>query len=559
MNLENKKLKKKTKTVNTGLPFVFTVLLLMGCNSLSNRAIPEWGVRNWHPDGWRASTDVFERIPNGTLAVLPFAGGNGEDGETIAELFSFDETIKQVFTPMPRTSITAAMRNERYFQYSSGMTDPDSAMALGKEIGARYIIAGNIAKLGYQNLLVISILNTETLEQIAGDIQTYRNIEEITDKLPIMAQNIAKAIRRDTSELPKLAVAPFTFAGEDEARDVLAQILAVNFLRSGKYAIYPRTASLSQIQEEWNNQFSGDTADENIVRIGAGKNPRYVLSGAARRLGGSTMFNASIIDLESGAQTAGDSANYQTLNDGLDVMALLAGKLSGRVVTVKSYETFRQAIDSINASGWGNYFIIVADNIISNSPAIVDDPFDLTPNAEKIITITGDGTRRTIYCGQRDLPPAFVVKQGITLVLGNNLTLVSNNIYSRGLVWVSGGTLELRDGVELQSIVPFSKTEAIHPEDSAVVLQDGGILLMKGGIISTNYPTDIYAGGIIMSGGTINGDITGGFGVNSSDYIIKTGGTINGIIHSYRRNRNRQSGPNDNLDSRLEGVVGGWD
>ncbi|MDR1986650.1 MAG: hypothetical protein LBP88_06740, partial [Treponema sp.] len=47
------------------------------------------------------------------LAILPFTGGTGEDGETIAELFSFEDELTAVFTPAPRTSINLAIRNEQ--------------------------------------------------------------------------------------------------------------------------------------------------------------------------------------------------------------------------------------------------------------------------------------------------------------------------------------------------------------------------------------------------------------------------------------------------------------
>jgi hypothetical protein len=52
----------------------------------------------------------FAVFAKDNLAVLPFTGGRGEDGETIAELFMFDQTINGAFTLIPRTSITRAMR-----------------------------------------------------------------------------------------------------------------------------------------------------------------------------------------------------------------------------------------------------------------------------------------------------------------------------------------------------------------------------------------------------------------------------------------------------------------
>jgi TolB-like protein len=266
------------------------------------------------------------------LAILPFSGGNGEDGETIAELFSFNDELNAVFSPIPRTSIASAIRNEQNFQMASGMTDPDTIAALGKQLGAQYVLAGNIASLGENKLLVISIFKIDDLQQIAGDVQTYTRIEEIQNKLPGMVKTIISATRTNTANLPKLAIVPFqirTTTNESEA-DVLAQLLAIYVVQSGKYAVYPRTSSLEQVQDEYRNQYNGDTADDHLVSIGAGINPQFVLSSATRKLGTTqNMFNASIINLETGIQEMGRSVNYQNLNDGLNAIRELARGLTG--------------------------------------------------------------------------------------------------------------------------------------------------------------------------------------------------------------------------------------
>ncbi|MDR1174685.1 MAG: penicillin-binding protein activator LpoB [Treponema sp.] len=266
------------------------------------------------------------------LAVLPFTGGTAEEGETIAELFSFSSELNTEFAPIPRTSITRAIGNEQKFQTGTGMTDPDTIAAIGKQLGAKYVVAGNIAKLGNRNLLIISILKIDDLRQIAGDIQTYGKIEEIQDKLPAMAQNIITATRMpDQAGLDKLAVTPVELGGNIDSRvaDTLAQILSLNLIKSGKYAVYPRTATLEQVQAEYKTQMSGVTADENVVDIGKGENPRFVLSVVARRLGNRNMFNASIINLESGVQLIGRSEAYNSLDDGIEVMGNLARELTG--------------------------------------------------------------------------------------------------------------------------------------------------------------------------------------------------------------------------------------
>jgi TolB-like protein len=266
------------------------------------------------------------------LAVLPFTGGVGEEGETIAELFSFSEELNAAFAPIPRTSISRAVGNEQRFQTSAGMTDPDTIAALGKQLGAKYVVAGNIAKLGNRSLLIISILQIDDLRQVAGDIQTYARIEEIQDKLPGMARNIIAATQADSSKPDKLAVLPVERGGgniDSHVADALAQMLSIYLIRSGKYAVYPRTATLDQVQAEYKTQLSGAVADENVVDMGRGENPRLVLSVVARRLGSRNMFNASIINLESGVQLRGNSVNYERLDDGMEAMGRLAGALTG--------------------------------------------------------------------------------------------------------------------------------------------------------------------------------------------------------------------------------------
>jgi TolB-like protein len=272
------------------------------------------------------------------LAVLPFTGGTAVEGETIAELFSFSNELNTVFAPIPRTSITRAVNKEQKFQRDTGMTDPDTIMAIGQEVGAKYVVAGNIGKLGDQNLLIISILKIDDLRQVAGDIQTYKDIEEIQDKLPEMAQNIIEAVEIDSTQLDKLAVTPVDLGENIDARmaDTLAQVLSINLIKSRKYAIYPRTTTLEQAQTEYENQGSGITADGSMVDIGKGENPRFVLSVAARQLGTRNMFNAAIINLESGVQIDGRSVNYQTLDDGIAAMESLAVELAPSVTTGSS-------------------------------------------------------------------------------------------------------------------------------------------------------------------------------------------------------------------------------
>ena len=260
------------------------------------------------------------------LAILPFTGGQGDEGEAIAELFSFNDQINAVFNPIPRTSITQAITREQGFQFTSGMTDADTIVAIGRQLGARYVVAGSIASVGANKLLIFTIMDILNLQQIAGDYLVYTNMADIRRSLSNLAANLINATRKDTSGLPKLALVPVQLQGgaNRQIADTLTQLLAIHLIRSGNYSVYPRTRSLEQVMEEHRIQFSGVTDDTQIIGVGYGQNPDLVLSVVARRFENTNMFNAAIINLLTGTQEVGRSVDYSDINDGMRVMENLS-------------------------------------------------------------------------------------------------------------------------------------------------------------------------------------------------------------------------------------------
>jgi TolB-like protein len=533
-----------------------------------------------------------------TIAVLPFTGGSVEDGETIAELFSFDSTINSVFSPIPRTSINSAIRREQSFQMSGGMTDPDTISRIGHQLGARYIVAGTITNLGSQRLLIISIMRIDNLQQIAGDWRSYNDIGEIQDKLPEMARDIIAASKKDTSRLPRLAVLPFQTPRGDREADALSQILAVEIVRSGTYAVYPRTKTLEQIQQEYRNQLNGDTADNQAIAIGRGDNPLLALSGAVRGLGAKRrMFNAAIINVESGVQTKGDYVNFDAIEEGLISMRLLGGKLTGVDLSIiTTTEQFKEIINYINLQGVGDYTITIGGNFV------VDWQVRFAANARKTITITGDNTERTI----RNI--RLYVPKDITLILRNNLRLDGNGINSRVITVDESGILRIDSGITVTGsagggiiVGKYARfdmsggninnntlnyqTGLSYGAGAGVFVDESGTFTMNGGTISNNIYTGGnygYGGGVFlgdrttfrMNGGVISGNMAiygGGVGYNGDRAVfIKTGGTISnnsaergpqvyGQNNIIRCIRNNNAGPSVNLDNHIKGKAGGWD
>jgi hypothetical protein len=225
------------------------------------------------------------------------------------------------------------------------------------------------------------------------------------------------------------------------------------------------------------------------------------------------MFNASIINLKSGAQDVGTSVNYKTINDGMEVMQTLARKLSYGNETewrVSTAESFMRAVEIINNSDASNYTIILTGSFTLSKEVRFSE------NGSKTVTITGDSQRRTINnCNIR-------FEKGIHLVLGNNVTLDGNG--KGTVVYVSYSRLTLQEGAVLQN------------GNTGVFVIEGSFT-MNGGTISGNTNTN-RCGGVevvnsttfTMNGGTISGNTGRGGGVytGTDSTFTMNGGTISG-------------------------------
>jgi hypothetical protein len=267
------------------------------------------------------------------LAVVPFSGGEGDDGENIAELFSGSRDLAQVFRIYPRTSITFGIDEERNVQKYVVSNDEYRNQLLA--MGINYVVAGDITRLGQQSLLVISIINIEKLVQIAGDVQIFEKPQQIEGKLPEMTRNIINGTKIDWTNKPKLAVVNPRLRdnADPAAANVLGEILGIEITRTGEYAVYPRNTTLEAVQTEWDNQRWGAAATADPRGPGSGDKPDHVLSVIARGGEGSvtsTRFNASIINMDTGEMLPGKFTTqiYQNIEDGIAVMRTIATELT---------------------------------------------------------------------------------------------------------------------------------------------------------------------------------------------------------------------------------------
>jgi tetratricopeptide (TPR) repeat protein len=267
------------------------------------------------------------------LAILPFTGAVVEDAESIAEFFSFEDEINRVFIPVPRTRAVENLMKEQQFQ-RSGLTDSDTIADIGKQLNSDYVLAGHVAVLGTSKLLLITVINVQELQQIAGDYREYQRIEGVVDILPAMAKRIGNAARQDTARrnLPRLAVLPFNVlsSGMNQGdAELLAQILATELANSRRYAAFPRTRAIEKVMEEHHIERSGMTDPESIKAIGQAVNAQYVLPANVRKLGADNYFSASVLHIVEASQGQGAREKYRDVSDGLTLMPKMAQVLAG--------------------------------------------------------------------------------------------------------------------------------------------------------------------------------------------------------------------------------------
>jgi TolB-like protein len=266
------------------------------------------------------------------LGILPFTGGSGRDGDTIANLFANSGDLNRDFRIIPRTSSAGAITIEQQFQ-RAGLTDSDTIAELGKQMGAAYVVSGHITRFADKNLLLISIIRVETMEQIAGDYREYGAIEEIRRLLPEMAAAIVTSVQRQGSaSAGGLAVLPLNIqdtAVEQDDAELLAQILATEIANTHRYEVLPRTTTINDVIKEQEIQRSGLTDRETMAAIGAATNAQYVLAGTITKLGSMNLFDAKILHIGTGVQVVGKDQEYRNLVDGIEIMRQLARDLTG--------------------------------------------------------------------------------------------------------------------------------------------------------------------------------------------------------------------------------------
>jgi hypothetical protein len=294
------------------------------------------------------------------LAILPFSGGEAQDGETISILLSNQRALLDAFIVQPRNSAIDRIMGEQRYQRQSGLINSDAISEIGKLNTADLVVSGYIAKLSNTNLILISIIDVTEIQQIAGVYQTYRSIEEIRGLLPNLSQRLAEASRKSNQNLPGLAVPSFSVPSNVNATDamVLAQILATEITNSGKYAVFPRTSSVEDVLREARFQREHTAS---AMALGTSKHIDFILSSNVMGLGRMNLFASQILNIEVGNAIVGADREYQDMSDGVskNLMREIAAELTGVRITGSS--TSNTATTTTSSASPDSRYLVLAD------------------------------------------------------------------------------------------------------------------------------------------------------------------------------------------------------
>ena len=249
--------------------------------------------------------------------------------------------------------------------------------------------------------------------------------------------------------------------------------------------------------------------------------------------------------------------------------------------------TLQSALDWLtsNAADGGNYIIsLSADESIG--------PKTLSYSGKKMsISIIGGSSERTISLSSNGA--LFGVESGVTLILGNNVTLRGRSSNTLELVQVyRDGTLIMETGSKITGNTAFDEkynvaggvylftdgtftmnggtisgnSASVGAEDMLAaggVYVSGGVFTMNGGEISDN--TSYYAGGVCVGSGTFTKSGGTIYGSNASSSLKNTATASSNYGHavyvnsSPAKKRNTTAGASVTLNSSLSGSSGGWE
>ena len=399
----------------------------------------------------------------------------------------------------------------------------------------------------------------------------------ISGKLHAQQLSLDDTIRRTARAVEEILpqgtmVAILNFDSPSEAfSDFVIEELTGALVTGRRVTIVDRR-NLELIGQEMDLQLSGYVSDESAQSIGHMLGAQSIVSGVLTNLGTFYRFRVRVVNVQTAAIQTQISLDLR--NDAQ--VAFLMGSSPARtqpgvpsvvVPTVNPAEipppidgivvpgaTFTEKLAWLQRSADSHNTYILEVRANEN---IAPHTLEFRGAINITIVLRGVGANRTIRL--RSHGTMFTVRQNVTLVLDNNITLHGHRMNSGPLINVNGGTFKMNNGSTITGnyrtgrgndgggvVISSGTFEMVGGTISdnngssggGVCIANNGIFIMSGGTITGNTATDwgggvwIWGGTFTMIGGTIFGNTTnsgGGIHIHGGTFNMR-GGTITGNI-----------------------------
>jgi len=361
---------------------------------------------------------------------------------------------------------------------------------------------------------------------------------------------------------PKAAV---YIMGNPEGRDALKMAVNNFLIKSQKYQMIAVDA-IDVVAKEQKRQKSGSVTDGDIALLGRDAGAEYVCVVERTELDGISYVASRMVSVQSKVAELADMTELPRGGKIIELIEWQIGSMLGMPVgprpkadasaqsvyvaptqsaptvrtepaiqgTIVPGSTLADKLDWLNRRADSHNTYILEVNADEN---IAPYTFEYKGAINITVVLRGVGGNRIIKLKSNGT--MFTVKQNVTFILDNNITLMGHKGNSGSMVYVHEGIFTMTDGTISGNIAKQGGGVSVY----------GGTFTMLGGIISGNTASEgggvyVDGGGVwvnkkgtfIMNGGTISGNIAkkgGGVYATRADFTIKNGIITNNTASQY--------------------------
>ena len=362
---------------------------------------------------------------------------------------------------------------------------------------------------------------------------------------------------------PKAAV---YIMGNPEGRDALRMAVNNFLIKSQKYQMIAVDA-IDVVAKEQNRQKSGSVTDSDIALLGRDAGAQYVCVVERAELDGISYVATRIVSVQSKVAELADMTELPRGGKIIELIEWQIGSMLGMPVgprpkaaaTTTAQPTYAQPVYTApvqtqsvvppiqgtvvpggslaqkltwlkKSADSHETYILEVDADESIEPYI----FEFKGAINITVVLRGVGGNRTIKLKSHGT--MFEVRENVTFVLDNNITLQGHNGNKKPMVYVRKGTFKMIGGAISGNTNNTSSSSFLREFGCGGIVVVDGTFEMTGGTISNNNSSEgggVYVWGstFTMSGGTIFGNTSkqgGGVYIAYGGTFTMRGGTITG-------------------------------